>query len=464
MLVSSSILHRLLMTESLFPLKLLLLLLLIIASFSVHNAEQLQSSQSQSLVKIHQLLNYPSALSSFNQTSSDFCSIEPTSTLTLSCYEGNITQLHIIGNNGFPPLPQDFSIDSLFATLEALPSLKVLSFVSLGLWGPIPSNIAHLTSLEIVNVSSNYFSGSIPIQFLDLRNLRTLILDYNNFTGLIPDWLSSLPELTVLSLKNNAFSGSLPKSLGTLPNLRVVILSGNNFSGDVPNLRKLKNLQVIDLEDNHFGPHFPTLPKKLVSLVVRKNKFHLGLSKELESYYQLQKLDLSLNGFVGPFLPSIFSLPSLSYLDISGNKFTGKLFHNMSCSSELNFVNLSSNLLTGRLPTCFKHRVVLCARNCLSSEEQEQHPSSLCQNEALAVEVIIDHSHRHKHDTQGNKAVVTSSVIGGMVGVMVIVGFVSMLIKKMYNKESVKKPVTRLITENGSTTNTAKLLSDASKL
>ncbi|XP_015869182.3 probable inactive leucine-rich repeat receptor-like protein kinase At3g03770 [Ziziphus jujuba] len=437
------------------------LLLLVVSFLSFQISDQFQLSQSQTLLKIHQILNYPSALSSFSNPT-DLCNIEPTSSLTLQCYEGSITQLHLIGNNEFPPLPQTFSIESFFSTLENLPSLKVLSLVSLGLWGPLPGNIGQLSSLEILNVSSNYFNGVIPVQLLHLRNLQTLILDHNNFTGELPVWLNSLPLLTVLSLKNNGFTGSLPSSLGTLHNLRVLSLSENNFSGEVPNLSHLTNLQVFDVEDNSFGHNFPDLPTKLITLILRKNRFRLGIPAKLGSYYQLQKLDISLNGFVGPFLPSLISLPSLSYLDIGGNKFTGRLSQNMSCSTELSFVNLSTNLLSGDLPSCLtmhsKKTAVWYARNCLSNDDQEQHPSSFCHNEALAVEIINRIPTQKKtYSTE----VLSSSVAGGIVGVIVVVGLVSMHIRRTYGKNTEKKPSTRFITENASTVNTAKLLSDA---
>ncbi|EXB97691.1 putative inactive leucine-rich repeat receptor-like protein kinase [Morus notabilis] len=446
-----------------YPLLLHHLHVLVMVFLLVNYSNELELSESQSLLKIQKLLNYPPALSSLKNTT-NFCEIEPTSSFTLICYEGEITQLHIIGNKGFPSLPQNFSIHSFFSALVKLSSLKVLSLVSLGLWGPLAGNVGHLSSLEILNVSSNYFSGDIPVQILHLRNLHTLTLDHNNFTGKVPFWLNSLPMLTVLSLKHNLLSGSVPNSLGDLKNLRVLTLSENYLSGEVPDLSKLRNLQVLDLEDNSFGPHFPSLPRKLVTLVLRNNKFRLGIPRKLGSFYLLQKLDISLNGFVGPFYPLLLSLPSIRYLEISGNKFTGVLLQNMSCSADLVFVNLTSNYLVGKLPSCLKmgsedNKVVMYSGNCLSNDDdQEQHPSEFCHNEALAVEVI---PHREKHKVPNNKPVVATSVAGGIVGVVAIFGLVSMLVKRVYGKDSVRKPSTRLITENASTVNTAKMLSSA---
>ncbi|KAJ6727496.1 INACTIVE LEUCINE-RICH REPEAT RECEPTOR-LIKE PROTEIN KINASE-RELATED [Salix purpurea] len=430
-----------------------LLLLFLILSF--HRSSQLQPFQSQSLLRIQQLLNYPSFLTSFNSTT-DFCNIEPTPSLTLVCYEDQITQLHIVGNGGVPP---NFSTDSFFATVARLSGLKVLSLVSLGFWGALPESIGQLSSLEILNASSNYFSGSIPASLSSLRSLQTLILDHNKFSGEVPGWVGFLPVLTVLSLKNNSLGGYLPDSLTRMESLRILSLSKNNLSGQVPDLHNLTNLQVLELEDNHFGPNFPGLPYKVATLVLRNNSFHSGIPAELVTYHLLQKLDLSFNGFVGPFLPSLLSGLSMNYLDISHNKFTGMLFENMSCHAELAYVDLSSNLLTGELPPCLnlssESKTVLYARNCLSNQEQEQHPFKFCHNEALAVKILPRDEKRH------NKKVLASSTMGGVVGGIAIVGLVVLFVKRVYNKDGVKKPQRKISVENLSTVNTVKLLSDA---
>ncbi|KAJ7982480.1 Protein kinase [Quillaja saponaria] len=434
------------------------LLLLLMVFLAIHHTDQLQLSQSQTLLKVQQLFDYPPALNSFNNIT-DFCNIEPTPSLTIVCYEDNLTQLHITGNSGFPLFPENFPTDSLFATLASLSSLKVLSLASLSLTGPLPGTIGELHSLEILNVSSNGFNGTIPTPISNLRNLQTLILDENKFTGQIPIWVGSFPGLAVLSLKNNLFSGSLPNSMSSLQTLRILTLSKNQLSGKLPDFRNLTNLQVLDLESNDFGPHFPYLPTKLVSLVLRNNSFRFGIPSELGSCYQLQKLDISLNGFVGPFLPSLLSLPSVNYLDISANKFTGMLFQNMSCNTELVFVNLSSNLLKGELPTCLdsKNGIVSFARNCLSNNDKQQHPTDFCLNEALAVRIIPDiHKHRRPHP----KTLLVSAIVGGFIGGIAILGVVFLFIKGVYKQNSVETP-TRAMKEYVSTVTTAKLLTDA---
>ncbi|OWM87680.1 probable inactive leucine-rich repeat receptor-like protein kinase At3g03770 isoform X2 [Punica granatum] len=437
-------------------------LVAIILSVSlIDQSAQLEFSQFQALLRLQQLLNSPPPLNSFFNTS-DLCSIEPSQTFTLACYGDNLTQLHINGQTGGFPLPRGFSTRAFFSTITAFSSLKVLSVVSLGLQGPLPAVLGNLSSLEILNASSNRFIGEIPKEMSSLKGLQSLILDDNAFSGQVPAWFGSLPAVAVLSLKNNSLSGPLPRSFTAMRNLRVLALSGNNLSGEIPNLHRLHNLQVIDLEGNHFGPRLPSMPTRLVTLVLRKNKFGLGLPSELASYYQLKKLDVSMNGFVGPFLPFMLTLPSIQYLDISGNRFTGLLMSNMSCNPELTFVNLSSNLLLGTLPDCLLSdqtwKVALYADNCLSGEVREQHPSSFCHKEALAVPLLPA---KKKHDISAHKTRLALGVLGGILGGIATSALVLIAVRKINARQKVKSPPARLLTENASTLCNVKLLSDA---
>nr|XP_009398994.1 PREDICTED: probable inactive leucine-rich repeat receptor-like protein kinase At3g03770 [Musa acuminata subsp. malaccensis] len=424
------------------------------------HTHQLQSSQAWSLLRIQRLLNYPPVLSSWN-TSTDFCNADPNPYLTVVCYEESITQLHISGSDSSPPLPLSFSIDSFFTTLTRLPNLKVLSLTSLGLWGPLPPKISRLSSLEIVNMSSNYLYGAIPRQVSSLRHLQTLILEHNMFTGQVPDVLSELSLLAVLNLQNNTLSGPLPQSISGLQSLRVLVLSSNSLSADLPDISGLTNLQVLDLENNYFGPQFPRLQRKLVTVVLRKNRFGGGLPADLSSYYLLERLDVSFNKFVGPFLPSLLSLPSIRYLNIAGNRFTGMLFQNTTCNDDLKFVDLSSNLLSGNLPTCLlsntKDKVVLYSSNCLGIEDHGQHPTSFCQTQALAVGIL---PHQEKR-TSGGKKVIAIGVAVGIVGSISIVGFaVFFAIRRGIIKRLMKQPPRRIV-EHASSGYPFKLLADA---
>ncbi|PIN20695.1 Serine/threonine protein kinase [Handroanthus impetiginosus] len=435
-------------------------ILLFILLISVSYTEQLQSSQVETLLRIKLLLNSPSSLNSWNNDT-DFCNIEPTSALTVVCYEDNITQLHIVGDIGAPQLPQNFSIDSFVTTLVKLPSLKVLRLVSLGLWGTLPSKFMRLSSLEILNLTSNFFQGNIPLGISSLQHLQTLILDSNNFTGRLPDSLGSLSSLAVFNVKNNSLYGSLPHSLGSLENLRVLVLSNNNFSGEVPDLSCLTNLQVLDLGHNVLGPQFPVVSDKIESIVLGNNKFTFGIPEKVQSYYQLKCLDISHNRFVGPFPVSLLSLPSVTYLDIAENKFTGMLSENLPCNDDLYYVNFTANLLTGKLPTCLlsdsKKRSVAYAKNCLATEDENQQPISFCKNEALAVG-ILPHPHKQK---QASKVILALSICGGVIGGIVLVSATFLVVKKFLAKKEAQKTLPRFAAKNSSTGYTSKFLKDA---
>lgn len=252
----------------------LLLLVPIFLAMACRDSTQFTTiSESQALRRVVQLLNHPRAdQAGFTEAdTSDFCAAEPSGSLTVVCYEGLVTQLHVT-TTVEGEASRNFSTHTLFASLANLPGLKVLTLASLGLWGPLPGSVGRLSSLEILNVSSNRLSGDIPVQLLHLRNLHTLVLDRNAFTGRVPFWVNALSSLTVLSLGHNSLRGSLPDSVGKLRNLRALVLSGNNLSGRVPNLGKLTNLQILDLQGNKFGPHFPVLPRKLVALVLSNNR------------------------------------------------------------------------------------------------------------------------------------------------------------------------------------------------
>ncbi|XP_050370371.1 probable inactive leucine-rich repeat receptor-like protein kinase At3g03770 [Argentina anserina] len=439
---------------------LLMHLILFVILFSVSHAKGNSSSEAVTLLRIQRLLNLP-AVFSRSYKYSNFCNIEPSLSFTIICYEGKITQLHIIGEKNAPLLPKNFSMNLFVTTLVRLPSLKVLTLVSLGLWGPLPGKISKLSALEILNVTSNFLYGVIPQELSSLSNLQTIVLDDNMFSGPLQDWMSSFPLLAVFSAKKNLLNASLPNTLSGLESLRVLGLSHNHLFGEVPDLSGLTNLQVLELDDNAFGPQFPKLGKKLVTLVLSKNKFRSGIPAEVSSYYQLERLDISCNMFVGPFPPTLLSLPSITYLNVSQNKLTGMLFENLSCNAELQSVDLSSNLLAGSLPTCLlsdsKDNVVLYARNCLSVGNQSQHPLPYCRNEALAVGIIPERSKQKR----ASKSILALGIVGGIFGGVVLVSLIFVAHRRMNTNKVMKKSPTRSITENASSGYTSKLLSDA---
>uniref|UniRef100_A0A0D9WVX3 Protein kinase domain-containing protein n=1 Tax=Leersia perrieri TaxID=77586 RepID=A0A0D9WVX3_9ORYZ len=463
---------------------LTMFLLVSVAMAMVPGSLQLQASQTWSLLKIQQLLNYPAVLSHWHNYT-DFCygADYKTTSAFVECYGDSVTQLHIIGDGSSSspsakkPLPKSFSIDSFFTTLTRLPDLRVLTLAGVGLWGPLPGGkLSRLTSLEIVNISGNYLYGELPVAMSRLGNLQTFIADGNLFSGEFPDWLGKLPELAVLSLRNNSMMGTLPESVAEIPSLRSLVLAGNNFSGNLPDLSGARNLQVIDLANNSFGPEFPRLGRKVASVVLAGNRFSDGLPPELAGMYLLERLDVSGNRFVGPFMPALLSLPSIEYLSVAGNRFTGFLSGNISCGDNLRFVDISSNLLTGTLPNCLSavkttnsdsdsssSKTVLYAANCLAGVgvETQQHPAPFCKNQAIAVGIVPDQAARGRRGGSGARSGLVAGVVAAAIGAAVLAGVVVFVgVRKASMRRAQARPPRRLV-EHASSAYPSKLFADA---
>uniref|UniRef100_A0A0A9DAD4 Protein kinase domain-containing protein n=1 Tax=Arundo donax TaxID=35708 RepID=A0A0A9DAD4_ARUDO len=430
---------------------------------------QLQASQAWTLLKIQQLLNHPPMLSHW-RSGTDFCgggSTGPSGTAAVVCYGDTVTQLHIAGAAGSPPLPKNFSIGTFVTTLSRLPDLKVLILSGLGLWGALPGKLGRLAALEIVSVSGNYISGGIPRGMSRLVGLQTLVLDDNMLGGEVPAWIGTLPSLAVLSLRNNSLQGAVPESIGRMPSLRSLVLASNNLTGNLPDMSRLTNLQVLDVGGNSLGPAFPRLGRKVVTMVLSWNKFGGGLPAELSSFYLLERVDVSWNRFVGPFTPALLSLPSLRFLSIAGNRFTGTLSDKAPCGDNLRYIDLSSNLLMGSVPACLaspdrkRDKVVLIAANCLDNGDGSQHPSPFCQTQALAVGIVPG---KERKSVAGKEGFVAGVVAAVLVAVSVVGVMVFFAVRKVTVKGAKARALATSVEEHASSASSgypSKLLADA---
>lgn len=348
---------------------------------------QLSSSETRILFRLQQFLEYPEALQGWTNWTT-FCYLPPSPSLSIVCTDNHITELTVTGNRTSPnpksgnflvsqqTLSDRFSIDSFFTDLTKLSSLRVLSLVSLGLWGPLPAKIERLRSLEVMNFSSNFIYGEIPSSISSLKNLKSLVL------------------------------------------------ADNLFNGSVPDLTGLQALEEIDLGNNQLGPKFPSLGNNLISIIVRNNSLRSQIPSGFKDFNLLQRLDVSSNVLVGPIPSPLFSLPSIQYLNLADNQFSGALPMNTFCNANLSFVDISKNFLIGKLPSCIgsnsTNRTVLSSWNCVANGDgRYQHPYSFCHKEALAVKPPI-------RDQEGQSTVKLGLILGltgGIVGVACAVGF-----------------------------------------
>ncbi|KVH97751.1 Concanavalin A-like lectin/glucanase, subgroup [Cynara cardunculus var. scolymus] len=352
---------------------------------------QLNPADSRTLFQAQQKLEYPPVLQQWSKWT-DFCYLPSNPNLVIVCEGNRITELTIIGNKTKSALSANFSIDSFFTVVTKLSSLKKLTLVSLGLWGPLPPKIDRFWSLQVMNFSSNSINGDIPSS------------------------ISSIKNLTVLDFSKNLLNGS------------------------VPDLKWLQNLEVLDLGSNLLGPKYPSLSYNLVSITLKNNSIRVQIPSDFVKFVHLQRLDISSNKLVGPIPSSLFSLSSIEYLNLANNQFSGAMPTNLSCTTKLRFVDLSNNLLIGRLPSCIgsnlANRTVISLWNCLTNTTSKyQHPHKFCQKEAIAV-LPTKRNGEHKKEETTLKLGLVLGIIGGIVG---IAGLIGLLILGVYRRRQAKR-------------------------
>lgn len=375
----------------LFPLLVLVMLLSV-------SSGQLIPSETRILFKIQKLLEYPEVFQGWSNWT-NFCYLPSSPSLKIVCANGRVTELTVIGNRSSPShipkpssgkfavssqtLSQQFSLDAFFTVLTKLSNLKVLSLVSLGMWGPFSAKIDRFWSLEVLNMSSNFIYGEIPPEIVSLEKLTCLVL------------------------------------------------ADNLLNGSVPDLKSLAQLQELNLGGNNLGPKFPSLGNNLVTIVMSNNSFRSEIPEQLKNLNRLQLLDISSNNLLGPIPSSLLSLPSVQYLGLAQNQLSGVLPRNISCSSKLKLVNISHNLLTGKLPSCLasnsSNRTVISSWNCLSGLNY-QHPHPFCHEEALAVKPTFK-----REAKSNNKLGLIIGVAGAVVGIAAVLVLLVLLINRRSN-------------------------------
>lgn len=433
--------------------------------------EELQPSQRQVLLQLRKQLEYPKQLDNWVTPGTDLCFLSsPQANIT--CQDSIITEITIFGAdlqtrptafNGFPLSPQtlsqNFSIDSLVATLSRLNSLRALSLVSLGMWGPIPDKIYRLHSLDYLDLSWNFFYGSVPQTFPRIPNLQILKLDGNFLNGTFPDWLDSFSNLTSLSVRNNMLTGPLPPSVQRITSLTDINLSGNAISGELPDLHSLTRLRWLDLSNNRLDSTLASMPKDVIVVMLRNNSLSGRIPEQYGKLNQLQQLDLSFNALTEIVPPGLFTLPRIVSLNLGSNMLSGSLPMHLSCGNNLELVDISNNRLRGVLPSCLssnsKTRVVKIGGNCLSIDLQHQNLETYC------VEKRVDNE-----KSQGKKNVgLLIGVIGGigLVVLLLALGFLVLCRRYCPSGSSEQHLLLKTVQDNSVTGGyTAEILTNAS--
>ncbi|XP_015579042.2 putative receptor-like protein kinase At3g47110 [Ricinus communis] len=289
--------------------------------------------------------------------------------------------------------------------------VRSLSLSSLGLFGPITSQLSNLSSLYMLDLSNNSFYGQIPSELGRLSHLQYLLLDINsidgtipvllsqchnlkmiklianNLTGNIPSELGNLQRLETLNFAINLLSGVIPVTFGNLTSLKNLSLARNHLSGEIPSeLGRLRNLRRIQLSDNQLTGEIPQsiynisslvflsvtnnrltgkLPSdvdlgsalpNLMGLFLAQNRFEGILPSSLSNASSIRSLDLSTNGFQGP-IPLFGRMKDLIYLNLGRNFLSSttmlnlQLIDSLKNCTQLQVLRIFSNKLTGKFPS-----------------------------------------------------------------------------------------------------------------
>ena len=126
-------------------------------------------------------------------------------------------------------------------TLAPLEQIRVLSFKSNSLSGPVP-DLTPLHNLKSLYLNDNRFSGKIPNSLSSIHRLKIIVLSDNQLTGEIPASFAQIPRLYTLFLQNNRLTGQIPifKQQG----LRFLNVSNNNLSGEIPHTKILSQFNL----------------------------------------------------------------------------------------------------------------------------------------------------------------------------------------------------------------------------
>nr|CAD1821162.1 unnamed protein product [Ananas comosus var. bracteatus] len=130
----------------------------------------------------------------------------------------------------------------------------VLEYLSLT--GALKSEtLAPLDQLRVLSFKSNALFGPIP-ELSPLRNLKSLYLNNNRFNGRVPPTLVALHRIKVVDFSNNLLSGPIPKTLASLPRLYALFLQNNNLTGEIPPFNQ-QTLRYFNVASNNLSGTIP---------------------------------------------------------------------------------------------------------------------------------------------------------------------------------------------------------------
>ncbi|VAI89570.1 hypothetical protein VPH35_130313 [Triticum aestivum] len=230
-----------------------------------------------------------------------------------------------------------------------------LDLVSQGISGSIPPCIANLTLLTRLQLSNNNFSGGIPPELGLMSRLRDLNLSINTLEGNIPSQLSACSQLQMLGLWNNSLQGEIPPSLGHCKHLQEINLSHNKLQGSIPSaFGNLPELRTLDLASNGLTGIIPLslgISRSLTHVDLGMNTLAGVIPEFLANSSSLQVLRLMKNNFTGKLPKALFTTSSLVAICLQQNSFFGSIPSVTATYSPIKYIYLRKNHLTGTIPS-----------------------------------------------------------------------------------------------------------------
>ncbi|CAD5331283.1 unnamed protein product [Arabidopsis thaliana] len=247
--------------------------------------------------------------------------------------------------SSIPLLELDLSRNGFTGSISEINSstLTMLNLSSNGLSGDLPSSFK---SCSVIDLSGNTFSGDVSVVQKWEATPDVLDLSSNNLSGSLPNFTSAFSRLSVLSIRNNSVSGSLPSLWGD-SQFSVIDLSSNKFSGFIPvSFFTFASLRSLNLSRNNLEGPIPFRGSRASELLV------------LNSYPQMELLDLSTNSLTGMLPGDIGTMEKIKVLNLANNKLSGELPSDLNKLSGLLFLDLSNNTFKGQIPNKLPSQMV----------------------------------------------------------------------------------------------------------
>ncbi|XP_020097730.1 receptor-like protein kinase HSL1 [Ananas comosus] len=362
-----------------------------------------KQEEKQTLLRLRSDWGNPQALSSWNSTTSDYCSW-----IGIVCTNGFVAEISLRRQNLNKPIP---------AAICDLQNLTRLDLYYNNLPGVFPTVLYNCSKLQFLELSENLFVGKLPadINLLSPR-LAYLGLSGNNFTGHIPSSIGQLPAIKNLQLDNNLFDGSYPAELGNLSKVEYLTLAYNPFAaarippefgnmtslkflwmsqasvvGKIPeNLANLTELELFDLSMNSVTGRIPGWVwklEKLRNLYLYANKLCCEINGTIGAL-RLEEIDVSMNLLTGSMPEDLGKLRNLSLLFLYNNQLSGDIPSSIGLLPMLEIVWLRNNSLTGVLPPELGKHSTLTYLDVSSNKHVGKLPEGLCSHKALTALVV----------------------------------------------------------------------------